>query len=92
MKDRNVKQVLLWAGTSGGGGEMEKVKEGEWIWWMFFAYVYEDRTMKSVKILLSKEEGMRENDDGMNLSRVHCKHAWKCHSETLNNFYMLIIY
>jgi hypothetical protein len=24
---------------------------------------------------------MRENDGGMNLSKVHCEHIWKCHSD-----------
>jgi hypothetical protein len=41
---------------------------------MCLAYVYESRAMKPVECF--KKDGRR------NLTKVHCKHIWKCHNET----------
>jgi hypothetical protein len=30
---------------------------------MYFIYLYENRTMKSVEVMVSMGEGMRENDE-----------------------------
>jgi hypothetical protein len=36
--------------------------------------------------------GMRENNNGDEPTKAHCKHIWKCHSEIpWHNYYMLII-
>jgi hypothetical protein len=44
-----------------------------------YIYVYENRTMEPVEIFLgSGRRGMRENDEGVNLIKKHCKHACKC--------------
>jgi hypothetical protein len=44
---------------------------------MYFVYLYENRTMNPVEIIL--ERGVRDNDGGVNLIKVPCKHIWKCH-------------
>jgi hypothetical protein len=37
--------------------------EGGRIWWMYLAYVYENRTMKPIEIVLKRrEEEIRENN------------------------------
>jgi hypothetical protein len=38
--------------------------------------------MKLVKTILNRGRRMRENDGGVNLTKVHCKLIWKCHNET----------
>jgi hypothetical protein len=35
-----------------GGGRISREGEGRCIWWMYFVFVYENRTMKLVKIVL----------------------------------------
>jgi hypothetical protein len=72
-----------------GVGAMERVKESEygrctlytcmkielWNLWNYFKMT---------------RRGMREND-GVSLTKVHCKHIWKCHNEILlYSEYMLI--
>jgi hypothetical protein len=47
---------------------------------MSFVYVYENTAMKLVGIVLLL--GIRENDAGVSLIKVHHKHIWKCHHET----------
>jgi hypothetical protein len=34
---------------------------------MYFVFIYENKKMKSVKIVLRRGEGIRENDGGVNL-------------------------
>jgi hypothetical protein len=34
----------------------------------------------SVETVLRRERSMRENDGGVNLIKIHCKHTCKCHS------------
>jgi hypothetical protein len=57
----------LGEGTSGRGRGYGESKGGS-IWSMYFIYIntymYKDRTLKPVKIILSRGEGMRENDGG----------------------------
>jgi hypothetical protein len=61
-----------------GVGAQEK---GEWkhIWWMSFVSIYENRRMKTWN-LRNGGEGERENDGGVNLSKIYCKHVHKYHS------------
>jgi hypothetical protein len=41
---------------------------------------YENRTMKPVEIVLRRgKREIRENDVGVNLIKVYCKHICKCH-------------
>jgi hypothetical protein len=50
---------------------------------MYFVYVYENRIMKSVEIVLRRGEGgMRDKDEGVNLIKVYCKHICKCDTES----------
>jgi hypothetical protein len=63
---------------------MEGGKEGKY-GWMYFTYLYENRTMKSPKLFLKGRMV-----EGVNLIKVHCKHLYKCHNETpMYNSYML---
>jgi hypothetical protein len=49
---------------------------------MYFMYMYKSRIMKPVEIVLGKAgREMRENDGGVNLIKLHCKHICKCHNE-----------
>jgi hypothetical protein len=57
--------------------------EGGWIWWMYFVYMYENRTMKTYWNCSKKGEGRQERImEGVNLTKIHCKHICKCHNET----------
>jgi hypothetical protein len=49
------------------------------MWSMYFIYVHEGRTLKPVGIILSRGRAMRKNDG---VTKVYCKHIWKCHNET----------
>jgi hypothetical protein len=73
-------------------GKINREGEGGQIWWMYFVYVYENRIMKLVEVVLRRgRRGRRENDEGMNLIEIHYKHICKRHNETpLYNYYMLI--
>jgi hypothetical protein len=52
--------------------------------------LYESRTKKPVEIILSENEGDRMME-GMNPTKVHCKHIWKYDDESPQyNKYMLI--
>jgi hypothetical protein len=64
MKDSNVKQVCLGKVTSGHSPTVNGEGQEGWVWSMCFIYMYEDRTLKSVLIILSRREGIRENDGG----------------------------
>jgi hypothetical protein len=49
----------------------------------YLIYLYENRTVKPVEIVLRSRRGWaRENDGGGGCDKVHCKDIWKCHSET----------
>jgi hypothetical protein len=43
---------------------------------MYFAFIYENRKMKPVEIILRRGEGRggRTTEGGVNLMKVHCKH------------------
>jgi hypothetical protein len=45
---------------------------------MYFAFVYENRTIKE-----EEGRGMREKDGGVNLIKIYCKHICKCHNVSL---------
>jgi hypothetical protein len=88
MNDRNVKQVPFGVGTSEGGVKGEGVCVGGWIWCKYFVYIYEDRTMEPIEIVLRKGG---EEWEGLDLIRLHYMHIWKYHSEMpLCNQYMQI--
>jgi hypothetical protein len=56
MKARRVK--LSYAGVDTSGREEGKQRsEGGQTWWSTFLYVYENRTIKPVEIVLRREEG-----------------------------------
>jgi hypothetical protein len=44
---------------------------------MYFVFIYENKKMKSVKIVLRRGEGIRENDGGVNLIKIYCKNVCK---------------
>jgi hypothetical protein len=47
----------------------------------YFIYLFENRTMKCVEIVLRRVEGgIGRRMEGV--IKVHCKHIWKCHNET----------
>jgi hypothetical protein len=56
MKDNKVIQVLSRVGSSGKGARKGESK-GKQIWLMYFIYMYENRTMKPVEIVLRSGEG-----------------------------------
>jgi hypothetical protein len=45
-----------------------------------FCVVYENRIMKLVEIVLRRGDGKRENDGGVNLTKIHSVHIYKCHN------------
>jgi hypothetical protein len=47
-----------------GEERVNRVDEGGQIQWMYFIFVYENRAMKSVEIVLSTGEGGMENNGG----------------------------
>jgi hypothetical protein len=48
---------------------------------MYFVFIYGNRIVKSVEIVLRRHgEGMRENDGVVNLIKIYCKHLCKCHN------------
>jgi hypothetical protein len=48
---------------------------------MYFVFLYENRSMKPVEIVLSSGGGqIRKNDGGVNLIKMHCKHICKYHN------------
>jgi hypothetical protein len=49
---------------------------------MYLVYVNENRTMKPTEIFLRSGEVLRENDGGMNLINIYCKHICKCHNKS----------
>jgi hypothetical protein len=59
---------------------------------MYFVFMYENRTMKPVKIVLRREgRGMRKNHKGVSLIKTYSKHICKCHNvSSLYNYSMLI--
>jgi hypothetical protein len=49
---------------------------------MYFIYLYGIRKMKVVEIVLRREGGgWGRIMEGVNVTKVHCKHIWKCHNE-----------
>jgi hypothetical protein len=42
--------------------------------------LYSCMKMKPIEIILRKGKGMRENNGGVNLIKIYCKHICKCHN------------
>jgi hypothetical protein len=42
--------------------------------WIYFVFIYENRIMKTVEIVLKKEGGGRTME-GINLNKILCKHV-----------------
>jgi hypothetical protein len=42
--------------------------------------MYENRTKKTVEIVLRVGEDWRENDGGVNIAKIYCKHKCKDHN------------
>jgi hypothetical protein len=58
---------------------------------MYFAFMYENRAMKSAEDILRREGGLESVMERANVIKIHCKHIHKCHSVSpLYNCYMLI--
>jgi hypothetical protein len=49
---------------------------------MYFLHIYENGTLKLVEVILRRRGGRRRIMEGINQTRVHCVHIWKCHKET----------
>jgi hypothetical protein len=47
-----------------GGRRVNRECEEGQIWWIYFVFMHENRTMKLVEIALKCERGMTENDGG----------------------------
>jgi hypothetical protein len=50
------------------------------IWWMYFVFMYENRIMNPVVIVLRRGGGIRENDGRLNLFKIYCNHICKYHN------------
>jgi hypothetical protein len=51
---------------------------------MYFLFIYENRRMKPVGIVLRSGEEERERTmEGVNLTKIYCKHICKYHSVSL---------
>jgi hypothetical protein len=68
----------VWRWVPEEGGRVKAEGEGERIWSKYFIPMYENRTMKTVDIVLR-----RGWNDRVNLIKVYCMHVWKYH----NNLY-----
>jgi hypothetical protein len=72
-------------------GKVIRKTEGGRIWWIYEVFIYENRTMKPVEIVLRRGKEKRNNNIRVNLFQVHCEHICKCHNESpMYNNYMLI--
>jgi hypothetical protein len=66
-------------GISGRQVRVNGEGEGGWIWCMFFVFVYENRTMKPIEIVLRKGRSGDEGEWwGVNLIKIDCKYICKC--------------
>jgi hypothetical protein len=79
MEDRKVKQVLS-GGTSRRGKDIRKgcgrVNMVE-----MFCHMYENGKMRPTEtILRTGKGGIKENDDGVNLTKIYRKYFCKCHN------------
>jgi hypothetical protein len=46
----------------------------------YYVLMNENGKMRPVETILRMGEGIRENDGGVNLAMIYCKHFGKCHS------------
>jgi hypothetical protein len=83
------KTGLVWEWVPLGGGKVNgETEEGGY--GACTLYMYENRTVKPVEIVLRWGEGWGRMMRGVNLIKIHCKHICKCHNVYLYNYYMLI--
>jgi hypothetical protein len=50
---------------------------------MYFVSINENKRMKPVESVLRREEGERENDGGVTVTKIYYKHLCKCHNVQL---------
>jgi hypothetical protein len=82
--DRKVKKVYSGMGSSGRGWALGKDEYG--IWWMYFVFIYENRRMKPVEIVLRKVGGGGGRPmEGVNLTKYIYKQCLP-----LYNYYILL--
>jgi hypothetical protein len=80
MEDSKVKQVLS-GGWHQWEGEGYKVKIWESVCWKYYVLTHENGKVKPVQtILRTGIGGIKENDGGVNLTKIYCKYFCKCHS------------
>jgi hypothetical protein len=51
---------------------MKRVKEGDY--GQSTSYTHENRTTKPLEIVLKRGRGRRKDDEGVSVTKVHCKH------------------
>jgi hypothetical protein len=75
-----VKQVL-WKVCASGDGRVNREGEGGRLWWIYFVYMYEKKAIKPDEIVLKCWGGRRrENDEGVNLTKIYHKYTCKYHN------------
>jgi hypothetical protein len=57
---------------------------------MYFVFIYENRRIKSVEIVLRTGGGEKRENDGRGKSKICCKHTCKYFSVSSVKCYMLI--
>jgi hypothetical protein len=58
-------QGILFGSGYQGEGEGKRKGEGEQMWWKYFVFMYENRTMKPVgSVLRLRGRGIKEKDRG----------------------------
>jgi hypothetical protein len=60
--------------------EGEQRRKGGRICSMYFIYLHENKTMKLVENFSEGGKGLGRMMDGLNLTKVYCKHICKCHN------------
>jgi hypothetical protein len=81
---------LFWGGVIIVGDAWAQGKgEWGWIWRMYFLPIYENRRMKSVEIVLRNGRDER-TIEGVNLTKIYCKHISNISVYPPVNYYMLI--
>jgi hypothetical protein len=63
--------------VSGSGRRIKGKGKGGRIKSTYFIGLYENRAMKFTEIILRRGRRMMK---GMKLTKVHCKHIWKCNN------------
>jgi hypothetical protein len=68
--------------TSGMGVDIRK-GEWRWTWWIYFVFIYENRRMKSVEIVLRREWGGEEGERWRDSSKVYYRRICKYQNVSL---------